>query len=137
MYAVIRTGGKQYRVAQNDLLRIERLNGAEAGGTVEFDVLAVGDGDDLKVGSPLVDGAKVTATVVGQRHKGPDGQWVAETTDDGETVLDDEGNPVPAKFAWGQGRKVLVYKYKRRKNYRRKRGHRQHFTEIRITGIEA
>lgn len=102
MYAVIRTGGKQYRVAQNDVLRVEQLR-AEPGASIDqFDVLAVGEGTDLRVGAPTVDGAKVTAQVV--RH--------------------------------GRSRKVLVFKYKRRKNYRRKNGHRQQFTEIRITGIE-
>ena len=101
MYAVIRTGGKQYRVSENDVLRVEKLP-AEVGGALDFDVLAVGEGTELKVGRPLVEGAKVTGMVV--RH--------------------------------ARARKVIVFKYKRRKKYRRKNGHRQHFTEIRITGIE-
>lgn len=102
MYAVIRTGGKQYRVAQNDVLRVELLK-AEAGASIDgFEVLAIGEGGDLRVGAPTVPGAKVTAQVV--RH--------------------------------GRARKVLIFKYRRRKNYRRKNGHRQSFTEIRITGIE-
>ena len=101
MYAVIRTGGKQYRVSENDVLRVEKLT-AEVGGTLDFDVLAVGEGTELKIGRPTVDGAKVTGMVM--RH--------------------------------ARGRKVIVFKYKRRKKYRRKNGHRQHFTEIRITGIE-
>ena len=101
MYAVIRTGGKQYRVAENDTLQIEKLS-VEPGETVDFDVLAVGEGADLKIGTPTVDGASVTGEVV--RH--------------------------------GRSKKVIVFKFKRRKNYKRKKGHRQHFTEIRITGIE-
>jgi len=64
MYAVIKTGGKQYRVSEGETLKVEKL-GAEEGGSVEFDqVLMVADGDDIKVGAPLVDGGKVTATVV-------------------------------------------------------------------------
>ncbi len=102
MYAVIRTGGKQYRVGQNDLLQIEKL-AADVGGTVDFDVLAVGAGEGLVVGTPLVEAAKVVGTVV--RH--------------------------------GRARKVTIYKFRRRKNYHRKRGHRQSFTEVRITNIVA
>lgn len=101
MYAVIRTGGKQYRVNQNDLLKIEKVTVAK-GETIDFEVLAVGEGADLKVGTPLVAGAKVSGLIV--RH--------------------------------ARSRKILIGKFKRRKKYRRKNGHRQHFTEVRITSIE-
>ncbi|MBU1211689.1 MAG: 50S ribosomal protein L21 [Alphaproteobacteria bacterium] len=101
MYAVIKTGGKQYRVAQNDLLTIERLEG-EAGNTIEFaEVLMVGEGEDVKVGAPFVSGAKVTAELVDQ----------------------------------ARGPKVIAFKKRRRKNSRRKKGHRQHLSLVRITGI--
>ena len=101
MYAVFRTGGKQYRASKGDLLRVERLD-AEEGATVEFDqVLLVGEGTDVKLGSPLVSGSKVKATVKSQ----------------------------------GRARKIKVLKFKRRKNYMRNKGHRQHFTEVEITSI--
>lgn len=101
MYAVIRTGGKQYRVAQNDLLTIERLEG-EPGNTIEFaDVLMVGEGEQVKVGAPFVSGAKVTAELVDQ----------------------------------ARGPKVIAFKKRRRKNSRRKKGHRQHLSLVRITAI--
>ena len=100
MHAVIRTGGKQYRVQPGDELNVELLD-VDKGGEVSFDVLAVGDGDDLVVGKPLVDGATVKAQVV---------------THD-------------------RARKVIVFKKKRRKGYQVKRGHRQHFTRVRITEV--
>lgn len=101
MYAVIKTGGKQYRVAENDILSIERLTG-EAGATIEFDeVLMVGEGESVKIGAPLVAGAKVTAELV-EQTRGP---------------------------------KVIAFKKRRRKNSRRKRGHRQDLSLVRITGI--
>jgi large subunit ribosomal protein L21 len=101
MYAVFKTGGKQYRASKGDRLRIERLD-AEEGATVEFDqVLLVGEGADVKLGSPLVSGSSVKATVRAQ----------------------------------GKGAKVKVLKFRRRKNYMRVRGHRQHFTEVEITSI--
>ncbi|MFA9474705.1 MAG: 50S ribosomal protein L21 [Filomicrobium sp.] len=101
MYAVIKTGGKQYRVAQNDLLTIERLEG-EPGASIEFaDVLMVGNGEQVKVGAPFVSGAKVTAELVDQ----------------------------------ARGPKVIAFKKRRRKNSRRKKGHRQHLSLVRITGI--
>ena len=101
MYAVIRTGGKQYKVAANDVIRVERLAG-EAGETVRFaEVLMVGEGEQATLGTPLVAGASVAATLV--KH-----------------VQDD---------------KVLIFKKKRRHNYRRKRGHRQSLTVLKITGI--
>ena len=101
--AIIKTGGKQYRVAVGDKLRIEKLP-TDVGETVDFDeVLLVGSGDGAKIGTPLVDGAKVSALVK----------------------------------AHGRGKKLIVYKFRRRKNYRRKNGHRQSYTEVEITGISA
>ncbi|MDH5183164.1 MAG: 50S ribosomal protein L21 [Gammaproteobacteria bacterium] len=103
MYAVIKTGGKQYRVSEGQTLRIEKLN-AEQGTNVEFDqVLMVADGEDFKVGTPLVSGGKVTAEILEQ----------------------------------GRGKKVKIVKFRRRKHYRRTMGHRQSFTEVKITGITA
>jgi large subunit ribosomal protein L21 len=101
MYAVIATGGKQYRVQSDVVLRVEKLD-AEPGATVEFkDVLLVGQGADVKLGKPMLKGSKVTATVV--RH--------------------------------GQGDKVVIVKFRRRKHYLRQKAHRQLFTEVKITGI--
>ncbi|QBK32033.1 50S ribosomal protein L21 [Roseitalea porphyridii] len=101
MFAVIKTGGKQYRVATDDVLTLEKLDG-DAGEMVEFnEVLAVGDGDDVTIGSPRVDGAMVTAEVVTQ----------------------------------GRGKKVIAFKKRRRQNSRRKRGHRQYLTTVRISEI--
>lgn len=97
MYAVIRTGGKQYRVAQDDVLRVESLD-AEVGSSVKFEVLAIGEGENLRIGQPVVEDANVTGTVV--RH--------------------------------ARARKVIVYKF-RPKNYSRKKGHRQAYTEVRIS----
>ncbi len=103
MYAVIRTGGKQYRVAENDVIRVEKLAG-ETGSTITLDqVLMVGDGEQATVGTPTVNGATVTAEVLDQR----------------------------------KDKKVLVFKKKRRHSYRRKNGHRQTITVLRITGINA
>ena len=101
MYAVIKTGGKQYRVAANDVLDIEKLDG-EAGSTLEFtDVLMLGKGESVTVGTPLVAGAKVTAELVAQTR----------------------------------GPKLIAFKKRRRKNSRRKKGHRQDLTRVRITDI--
>lgn len=101
MYAVIRTGGKQYRVAPNDVIVVEKLE-AKTGAVVQFDqVLMVGGEGAASIGAPLVSGAVVTATVLDQ----------------------------------GRGDKILVFKKKRRKNYRRKNGHRQFETTLRIAGI--
>jgi large subunit ribosomal protein L21 len=103
MYAVIVTGGKQYKVREGERLRVEKLP-ATAGETVEFDqVLMVSDGDAVKVGRPYLDGGRVSATV----------------------------------NAHGRGDKINVIKFKRRKNYLRRMGHRQSFTEVTITGIAA
>jgi large subunit ribosomal protein L21 len=101
MYAVIKTGGKQYRVSQGDRVRVERLPGA-VGSQIEFaDVLMIG-GESVSVGTPLVKGAKVVGEIVGQ----------------------------------DRAKKIVVFKMRRRKNYRRKRGHRQAYTEVRITSVE-
>lgn len=100
MYAIIRTGGKQYRVSEGDTLRVEKLDG-DVGASIEFgDVLMVG-GDKVSIGKPLVSGAKVAAEITAQ----------------------------------DRSKRVIVFKMKRRKNYRRKRGHRQPYTELKITGI--
>lgn len=102
MYAVIQTGGKQYRVASGDHLRVEKLPGAQ-GSTVTFDkVLMVGGEGAARVGKPVVAGVTVTAKIVAQ----------------------------------DRAKKIIVFKFKRRKNQRRKHGHRQSFTELHITGIE-
>ncbi|EIM73761.1 50S ribosomal protein L21 [Nitratireductor rhodophyticola] len=101
MFAVIKTGGKQYRVSANDLLQVERVTG-EPGEIIQFaDVLAVGEGEDVTIGAPLVDGASVAAEVVEQ----------------------------------GRGKKVIAFKKRRRQNSRRKRGHRQLLTTVRISEI--
>lgn len=103
MYAVIATGGKQYRVSDGAVLRVEKLD-AEEGATIEFDrVLLVGDGETVSVGKPFLEGGKVQAVVMSQ----------------------------------GKGRKVEIIKFRRRQNYRRTKGHRQHFTQVKITGIVA
>jgi large subunit ribosomal protein L21 len=100
-YAVIRTGGKQYRVAPGDLLRLERLEG-DVGSAVEFgEVLLASADDTVRIGTPLVSGARVRGTIVAQ----------------------------------GRDRKILIFKKKRRKNYRRRRGHRQSITTVRVTEI--
>lgn len=101
MYAVIATGGKQYRVAEGDKLKIEKLDVA-AGDTVEFDqVLMIGEGDSVTVGAPMIDGGSVSAKVL----------------------------------STGKGKKIRIIKFKRRKNYKRVKGHRQEFVEVEITGI--
>jgi large subunit ribosomal protein L21 len=102
-YAVIQTGGKQYRVSPGDLLRVEKLD-AEAGSEMQFtDVLMTARDGALQVGRPTVAGARVLARVITQ----------------------------------GRGKKILVFKKKRRKNYRRRQGHRQHLTTVQVTAIEA
>ena len=101
MYAVIETGGKQYKVSEGDVIFIEKLEAAE-GEAVTFDkVLVVADGENVKVGAPVVDGATVTAKVEKQ----------------------------------GKAKKIYVFKMKRKKNYRRKKGHRQPFTKVTIEKI--
>jgi large subunit ribosomal protein L21 len=101
VYAVFRTGGKQYRASEGDRLRVERLD-AGVGDAVEFgEVLLVGEGSSVQIGSPLVAGGKVSATVTAE----------------------------------GRGRKIDVVKFKRRANYKRHHGHRQWYTEVKITSI--
>ena len=103
MYAVLTTGGKQYRVSEGDVLFVEKLN-AEVDSTVELtEVLAVSKDGELKVGAPVGEGAKVVAKVLAQ----------------------------------GKAKKVVVFKYKRKKDYRRKNGHRQPYTKIVVEKIEA
>ncbi len=101
MYAVVATGGKQYKVSEGDILRVEKLAG-DVGDTVSLDqVLMVSDGEDVRIGRPLVENAAVNASIVEQ----------------------------------GKAKKILVFKYKRRKRYRKKQGHRQSFTAIKIDNI--
>ena len=101
MFAVIVSGGKQYRVQEGQTLKVEKLT-AEAGAAVDFDrVLLVSNGDDVKVGAPVVEGAKVSAEVVSH----------------------------------GRGDKVKIIKFRRRKHHMKRQGHRQWFTEIKITAI--
>jgi large subunit ribosomal protein L21 len=103
MYAVFKTGGKQYRATTGDVLKIEKID-AEKGATVEIDqVLMVGEGEDVKVGTPYLESGKVTATVIDH----------------------------------GRHDKIRIIKFKRRKNHRKQMGHRQYFTQIEITGIDA
>ena len=103
MYAVLATGGKQYRVQEGDVIYVEKLN-ADVDSTVELnEVLAVGTEDGIKVGTPVVEGAKVIAKVAAQ----------------------------------GKAKKVIVFKYKSKKDYRRKNGHRQPYTKLVIEKIEA
>lgn len=103
MYAVVLTGGKQYRVQEGDVIYVEKLN-AEVDSTVELnEVLAVGTDAGIKVGAPVVEGAKVVAKVAAQ----------------------------------GKAKKVIVFKYKAKKDYRRKNGHRQPYTKLVIEKIEA
>jgi large subunit ribosomal protein L21 len=101
VYAIIKTGGKQYRVAPGDVLRVERLPGERGEEVVLNQVLLVTDGQELKVGQPLVANAAVRCQIMRQ----------------------------------GKGKKVVVYKKKRRKNYRRKQGHRQLFTALQVQEI--
>jgi large subunit ribosomal protein L21 len=100
MFAVIQTGGKQYRVAEGDRLRVEKLAG-DVGAKITLDKVLLVSGDSVKVGNPLIAGAKVLAEIVAQ----------------------------------DRAKKIIVFKFRRRKNYRRKQGHRQPFTELKITGV--
>ncbi|KXX64467.1 50S ribosomal protein L21 [Marichromatium gracile] len=102
MYAVIQTGGKQYRVSEGDTLKVEKL-AAEEGSNVDFEVLMVADGETIKVGKPFVEGSKVSAVV--ESH--------------------------------GRGDKVSIIKFRRRKHHMKRQGHRQWFTSLKITGINA
>ena len=101
MFAVFESGGKQHRVAEGEVVRLERLDG-QPGDQVVFDrVLMIADGDDVAIGKPLIEGGEVAGEVVEQ----------------------------------GRARKITVLKFKRRKNYMRKKGHRQPYTDVRITAI--
>lgn len=101
MFAVLMTGGKQYKVSQGDVIQVEKLD-LEVGKTITLDkILMVGEGDQCKVGSPYVEGSQVTCEVTEQL----------------------------------KGAKIIVFKKKRRKNYRRKNGHRQLYTRLKITDI--
>ena len=100
MYAIIATGGKQYRVSEGDKVRVERLD-AEVGSQVEFDQVLMVGGDSAKIGNPTVEGAKVTGEVTAQ----------------------------------AKAKKVIVYKYKPKKGYHKKNGHRQYYTEVEIKSI--
>ncbi|MFD2231566.1 50S ribosomal protein L21 [Alkalimarinus sediminis] len=103
MYAVIVSGGKQHRVVEGEVLKLEKIE-VETGGAVDFDkVLLVANGDDIKIGAPVVEGAKVTAEVVSH----------------------------------GRHDKVKIMKFKRRKHHMKQMGHRQWYTEVKITGINA
>ena len=102
MYAIIQTGGKQYRVQQGDVIYVEKLNEPDDA-KLHFDVLLLGKEDGITAGQPVVSGAKVSAKVVSQV----------------------------------KGEKIIVFKYKSKKNYRRKQGHRQPYTKLEILGIEA
>jgi len=103
MYAVFKTGGKQYRATTGDVIKVEKID-ADKGATVELDqVLMVGEGEDVKIGTPFLDGGKVTATVLDH----------------------------------GRRDKIKIIKFKRRKHHDKQMGHRQYFTKIEITGIDA
>jgi len=103
MYAVLKTGGKQYKVEEGDVLKIEKISG-EVGTPISFDkVLMFSDGEKIQVGTPLLDGITVSGHIVEQ----------------------------------DKAKKILVFKFKRRKNYRRKQGHRQPFTAVKIDSIKA
>jgi large subunit ribosomal protein L21 len=103
MYAVVATGGKQYKVQEGEILRVEKLTG-EIGAPVAFDqVLMLSDGESVQLGRPVLEGVQVKGHIVEQ----------------------------------GKSKKILVFKYKRRKRYRRKQGHRQLFTAVKIDAIEA
>ncbi len=103
MYAVVKTGGKQHRVTQGEYLKVEKLEGNEGDAIELNEVLMIADGDNLKIGTPMVDGAKVTAKILSH----------------------------------GRGKKVEIMKFRRRKHHQKKTGHRQYYTEIEITGINA
>jgi large subunit ribosomal protein L21 len=103
MYAIIKTGGKQYRVSEGDVITIEKLTANEGEAVVFDEVLTIVNDDDVKIGKPFVEGAKVTAKVEAQ----------------------------------GKGKKILIFRYKAKSNYRRRQGHRQPFTKVVIEKIEA
>ena len=102
MYAIVDSGGKQYKVQEGEILRVEKLTG-EVGDSVSFDrILMFSDGENVNVGTPLLEDVAVTGHIVEQ----------------------------------GKAKKIIVFKYKRRKRYRRKRGHRQQFTAVKVDSIK-
>lgn len=102
MYAVFKTGGKQYKASAGDIVRVEKLE-AENGSSIELnEVLMVAEGDEVRVGAPMLEGGKVIAEVVGH----------------------------------GRGEKIRIIKFRRRKHHMKQMGHRQYYTELKITGIE-
>jgi len=103
MYAVFQTGGKQYRACTGDTIKVEKIE-AEKGATIELDqVLMIGEGEDVTIGAPFIDGGKVTARVVDQ----------------------------------GRGEKIHIIQFRRRKHHMKRAGHRQYYTQLEITGIDA
>lgn len=102
MFAIIKTGGKQYKVSEGDVIRVEKIE-AEVGDKIEFDQVLMVAGDDVKVGSPVVEGAKVSAEVLDQK----------------------------------KDKKIVIFKFKAKKNYRKKKGHRQPYTLVKIEKIDA
>lgn len=102
MFTIIKTGGKQYKVSEGDVIKVEKIE-AEAGDKIEFDQVLMVAGDDVKVGSPVVEGAKVSAEVLDQK----------------------------------KDKKIVIFKFKAKKNYRKKKGHRQPYTLVKIEKIDA
>ncbi|MBI5183733.1 MAG: 50S ribosomal protein L21 [Nitrospinae bacterium] len=102
MFAVIESGGRQYRISKGDIIRVEKLKGNIGEEVILDNVLMVGNGEDIFIGNPRVDNARIVSKII--RH--------------------------------GQGKKIIIFKHKRRKNYRKKQGHRQPFSEVKITEIE-
>ena len=102
MFAIIKTGGKQYKVSEGDVIKVEKIE-AEAGDKIEFDQVLMVAGDDVKVGSPVVEGAKVSAEILDQK----------------------------------KDKKIVIFKFKAKKNYRKKKGHRQPYTLVKIEKIDA
>lgn len=102
MFAIIKTGGKQYKVSEGDVIKVEKIE-AKSGDKIEFDQVLMVAGDDVKVGSPVVEGAKVQAEVLDQK----------------------------------KNKKVVIFKFKAKKNYRKKKGHRQPYTLVKIEKIDA
>lgn len=102
MFAIIKTGGKQYKVSEGDVIKVEKIE-AEAGDKIEFNQVLMVAGDDVKVGSPVVEGAKVSAEVLDQK----------------------------------KDKKIVIFKFKAKKNYRKKKGHRQPYTLVKIEKIDA
>ncbi|MCI5999893.1 MAG: 50S ribosomal protein L21 [Finegoldia magna] len=102
MFVIIKTGGKQYKVSEGDIIKVEKIE-AKSGDKIEFDQVLMVAGDDVKVGSPVVEGAKVQAEVLDQK----------------------------------KDKKIVIFKFKAKKNYRKKKGHRQPYTLVKIEKIDA